>query len=175
MFIQFVYILRSKGVEIIVLCFTIISTNPIGIFFLSLELETFLRVCITTQTKTQEKKKPKSWETNRNWKLGPNQINTNPRFLEKLIHFILIGTDPGLIIIAVTALRRSIIGRRRRHRGWWRRKSEPVVGIGVVVTEEFGEEEEERGHFDDGEIGRRWIDWKSVGRFYCDEGKKRGN
>lgn len=39
--------------------------------------------------------------------------------------------------------------RRRRRRGhgrWWRRESEGVVGIGVVVTEELGEEEEKRSH-----------------------------
>lgn len=78
-------------------------------------------------------------------KLGPNQINTNPRFLEKLIDYSLIGTDPALI--AVTALSRQQRlwgGRRRRRRRKW--NSEPVIGIGVVVTEEFGEEKNERRH-----------------------------
>ncbi|CAK9322750.1 unnamed protein product [Citrullus colocynthis] len=78
-------------------------------------------------------------------KLGPNQINTNPRLLEKLIDYSLIGTDPALIAITALSRQQRLGGGRRRRRGrkW---NSEPVIGIGVVVTEELGEEKNERRH-----------------------------
>lgn len=75
-------------------------------------------------------------------KLGPNQINTNPRFLEKLVHYSFIGADPG-VVVAVCQQRISGGKRRRRGKG----ESEPVIGIGVMVKEEFGDEKNERRHW----------------------------